>query len=88
MTEDKAITDLTKIKGLNKKAAIRLYRAGIGSIKKLGSSSPDELAKITGIAKKQLTTWIILARAQERKKFIEVDSGAIQSRRRASFQAS
>ncbi len=78
MTEEKAITDLTKIKGLNKKSAIRLYRAGINSIKRLGSSNPEELSKITGIAKKQLTTWVILARAQERKKFVEVDSAAAE----------
>lgn len=78
MTEEKAINDLTKLKGLNKKSAIRLYRAGISTIKQLGSSNPDELSKITGIAKKQLTTWVILARAQERKKFIEVDSAAAE----------
>jgi len=70
------INELIKIKGLSKKQAVKLYRAGIKSIKKLGSSNPDELSRITGIAKKQLTTWIILARAQERKKFIEVDAAA------------
>ncbi|MFX1296117.1 MAG: DUF4332 domain-containing protein [Promethearchaeota archaeon] len=76
MAEEIAITELTKIKGLNKKQAIKLYRAGIKSIKKLSSSNPEEISKITGIAKKQLTTWVILARAQERKKFIEVDVAA------------
>jgi hypothetical protein len=76
MSEDKVINELTKIKGLSKKQAVKLYRAGITSIKKLGSSNPDELSKITGIARKQLTTWVILARAQERKKFIEVDAAA------------
>ena len=76
MAEDKVINELTKIKGLSKKNAVKLYRAGIRSIKNLGNSNPDELSKITGIAKKQLTTWIILARAQERKKFIEVDAAA------------
>ena len=78
MAEEKVINELTKIKGLNKKAAIKIFRAGVKSIKKLGSSNPDELSKITGIAKKQLTTWIILARAQERKKFIEVDTAAAE----------
>ncbi len=76
MSEDKIINELTKIKGLNKKFAIKLYRAGINSIKKLGGTNPDELTRSTGINKKQLTTWIILARAQERKKFIEVDAAA------------
>jgi transposase-like protein len=76
MSEDQVINELTKIKGLTKKQAVKLYRAGIKSIKKLGSSNPDELSRITGIAKKQLTTWVILARAQERKKFIEVDAAA------------
>ncbi|HUX99283.1 MAG TPA: DUF4332 domain-containing protein [Candidatus Deferrimicrobium sp.] len=78
MSEDKSINELTKIKGLNKKVAAKLYRAGVKSIKKLGSSNPEELSKLTGIAKKQLTTWIILARAQERKKFIEVDTAAAE----------
>jgi len=78
MSEDKAINELMKIKGLNKKQAIRLYKAGINSIKKLGSSNPDELSKTSGIAKKQITTWIILARAQERKKFVEVDTAAAE----------
>lgn len=78
MSEDKAISELIKIKGLNKKQALRLYKAGINSIKKLGSSNPDEISKLTGIAKKQMTTWIILARAQERKKFVEVDTAAAE----------
>jgi hypothetical protein len=78
MSEDKVLSELTKIKGLNKKQAIKLFRAGVNSIKKLGSSNPDELAKLTGIAKKQMTTWIILARAQERKKFVEVDTAAAE----------
>jgi hypothetical protein len=78
MSEDKAISELIKIKGLNKKQALRLYKAGINSIKKLGSSNPDEISKATGIAKKQMTTWIILARAQERKKFVEVDTAAAE----------
>jgi hypothetical protein len=78
LSEDKSINELTKIKGLNKKIAAKLYRAGVKSIKKLGSSNPEELSKLTGIAKKQLTTWIILARAQERKKFIEVDTAAAE----------
>jgi hypothetical protein len=78
MSEDKAINELIKIKGLNKKQALKLYKAGINSIKKLGSSNPDEISKATGIAKKQMTTWIILARAQERKKFVEVDTAAAE----------
>ena len=78
LSEEKAVSKLTKIMGLNKEAATRLFRAGINSIKKLRSSNPDELSKITGIAKKQLITWIILARAQERKKFIEVDNAVAE----------
>ena len=78
MSEDKAISELIKIKGLNKKQALKLYKAGVNSIKKLGSSNPDEISKLTGIAKKQMTTWIILARAQERKKFVEVDTAAAE----------
>ncbi|MHA1265789.1 MAG: DUF4332 domain-containing protein [Candidatus Helarchaeota archaeon] len=78
MSEEKIISELTQIKGLNKKVAIKLYRAGITSIKKLSNAVPEELSKITGISKKQLTTFIILARAQERKKFIEVDTAAAE----------
>lgn len=78
MAEEQVVNELTKIKGLSKKAAIRLYRAGVNSVKSLGGSDPDELSKVTGIPKKQLTTWIILSRAQERKKFIEVDTAAAE----------
>ncbi|MBD3228720.1 MAG: DUF4332 domain-containing protein [Candidatus Lokiarchaeota archaeon] len=78
MSEDKAITELMKIKGINKKDAQRLFEAGIKSIKKLGQSIPDELANATGIPKKKLTTWIILSRARERKKFLEVDSATAE----------
>ncbi|MHA1309602.1 MAG: DUF4332 domain-containing protein [Candidatus Helarchaeota archaeon] len=74
MSEEKIVTELMKIKGISKKDAQRLIAAGIKSIKQLGQSIPDELSKSTSIEKKKLTTWIILARAKERKKFLEVDS--------------
>ena len=73
MSEEKIVTELMKIKGISKKDAQRLIAAGIKSIKQLGQSIPDELSKSTSIEKKKLTTWIILARAKERKKFLEVD---------------
>jgi hypothetical protein len=78
MSEEKTISELMKIKGISKKDAQRLIEAGVKSIKKLGQSIPEELASATGLPKKKLTTWIILARARERKKFLEVDSATAE----------
>ncbi|MHA1230981.1 MAG: helix-hairpin-helix domain-containing protein [Candidatus Helarchaeota archaeon] len=74
MSEDKFIAELMKLKGLTKRDAQRLIEAGIKGLKKLGQSIPDELANATGIPVKKLTTWIILARARERKKFLETEA--------------
>ncbi|MHA1271077.1 MAG: helix-hairpin-helix domain-containing protein [Candidatus Helarchaeota archaeon] len=78
MTDEKFIAELMKLKGLTKRDAQRLIEAGVKSLKKLGTSIPEELANNTGIPKKKLTTWIILARARERKKFLEVDSATAE----------
>ena len=78
MSEEKFITEIMKLKGISKKDARRLVEAGVKTIKKLGQSIPDELSNISGIPKKRLTTWIILARAKERKKFLEVDSATAE----------
>ena len=74
MSEDKALRELSNLKGLNKQHASQLYRAGINSIEKLSRSNPDELSNLTGITKTQILPWIILARAQERKKSAKTDA--------------
>lgn len=56
--EKTAISELTKLEGINKKLAKKLFELKIGSLGALSSAKPKDLAKKLGMSETIVTLWI------------------------------